>query len=45
MEVSVVNAKGTSHLLRVQCWSRGAGFPPLTVEEKQSPRDRQENST
>lgn len=45
MEVSVVNAKGTSHLLRVQCWSRGAGFPPLTLEEKQSPRDRQEDST
>ena len=33
------------HSSWVECWSRGAGFPPLTLEEKQSPRDRQENST
>ena len=45
MEVSIVNVKGTSLLLRVECWSRGAEFPSLTLEEEQSPRARQENST
>ena len=44
MELSIVNVKGTSHLLREECWGRGAvALSPHFREEKWSPRDSQEN--